>query len=360
MSLSAADRYRAQAYGCRLGASPSHFYADLLDALADDADRGGPADRVLASVAELPFEAMTPLRLFSGVHRMVLGGELPDLAARFPSTGGDGDAAAAVAALLAVLAEPTEVILDALTRDPQTNEVGRSAALATGLAVVGAEARLPIRLFEIGASAGLNLRIDRYWFDAGSGAVWGDPESVVRFGPDDYEGQPRFSAHTTIAERRGCDLDPIDASTENGALALQSYVWPDRPERLDRLRGALAVAARTRVEIDAASADEWVDDQVRPEAGSATVLMHSIMWQYLPDAARDRITATMAARGSIATADAPLAWLRFEPAPDLTHPETRLRCWRGDADAGSDRLLATSTFHGPPVRMITASLIIGS
>lgn len=353
MSLSAADRYRGQAYGCRLGASPSPFYADLFDALAADADRGGPAERVLASVAQLPFEAMTPLRLLSGVHRMVLAGALPDLAARFPSTGGDGDAAAAIVPLLAVLAAPTPVILDALTRDPQTNEVGRSAALATGLAVVGTEARLPIRLLEIGASAGLNLRIDRYWFDAGSAAVWGDPDSVVRFGPADYEGNPHFAPHTTIEERRGCDLDPIDAATESGALALQSYVWPDQPGRFERLRGALAIAARTPVEIDAASADDWVDEHVRPAVGVATVLMHSVMWQYLPDAARERIAAVMVSRGATATTDAPLAWLRFEPAPDLAYPETRLRCWRGDDDDGSDRLLATSTFHGPPVRMIT-------
>jgi len=41
--------------------------------------------------ADAPFEAAYVLRLLGGVHRMVLSGAAPDVAAHFPSTGGDGD-----------------------------------------------------------------------------------------------------------------------------------------------------------------------------------------------------------------------------------------------------------------------------
>ena len=50
--------------------------------------------------------------------------------------------------------------------------------------------------------------------------------------------------------------------------------------------------------------------------------------------------------GSRATPDAPLAWLRMEPAASLA--EVRLTTWPG----GSERLLATSDFHGRDVRWV--------
>ncbi len=346
--VSAGDRYRIQAQGCRHGESKSLFYAELFDALAVDADSGGPAARVLASCDDLPLEAVTPLRLLGGIHREVLAGALPELARRFPSTGGDGDAHTTLPALLAALAAPSAVVQEALTRDPQTNEVGRAAALAAGFCVVARDFDNPLRILEIGASGGLNLRLDRFWFDAGNGAVWGDPESAVRFERASYDGDAPFTPGAQIAERRGCDLHPIDASTDAGRLTLLGYVWPDQPERLARLRSALDIAAELPVTIDTAAADEWIDEHAHPRAGVTTVVFHSIMWQYLPNPLRRAIAGMLLERGATATADAPFAWLRFEPARDWSGAELRLQRWPG----GTERLLATSSFHGPPVRFV--------
>ena len=62
----------------------------------------------------------------------------------------------------------------------QTNEVGRSAVLVGGYAVVAERTALPLRVLELGASAGLNLRWDAYAYDTGR-VVAGDPDSPVRF-----------------------------------------------------------------------------------------------------------------------------------------------------------------------------------
>ena len=58
-----------------------------------------------------------------------------------------------------------------LDQPPQTNEVGRSAELIGGLLLFDREFGLPVRLFEIGTSAGLNLRAEhyRYGFPIASG-----------------------------------------------------------------------------------------------------------------------------------------------------------------------------------------------
>src|SRR5436305_13674496 len=122
----------------------SPFYADLLDRMADDVLGGGPVGRVLADQLDTSYEEAVPLRFLGGVHRLVLAGRAPELAARFPSVGGDGDAAAAWPALLSVLDSHADAVRDALTRPPQTNDERRSAALVGGfLGVAGVTGLLP-------------------------------------------------------------------------------------------------------------------------------------------------------------------------------------------------------------------------
>jgi hypothetical protein len=330
-----------QEAGCRMSASPSPFYAALLAHMAHSAERDGPVVGLLARTP-LTIESAGPLRLLGGVHRAVLDGDLPQLAAHWP-----GDTDAAWRELAAVLEAPPATVLDALERDPQTNEVGRSAALAAGLAEIARRTGLPVRLFEIGSSAGLNLRLDRYCYRAG-GQEWGDAMSTVRFAGDAYEGVPPFAVGASIVERRGCDVHPIDATTRDGRNRLLSYVWPDQVERQARLRAALEIAANVPVTIDTQSADDWVDACVHLQPGTVTVVAHSIMWQYLPAAVQQRVIATLDARGAAATPDAPLARLRLEPAPKVVYADLRLTSWpRGD-----DEVLATSGYHGPPVRWL--------
>lgn len=336
---------RWQQAGCRMAASPSPFYEAVLGRLADAATRDA-AHPVVALLARAPLtvDAAPQLRLLGGVHRAVLEGAAPDLA---PVWGRDVEAAWPL--LVAVLRDPPAAVLDALTRDPQTNEVGRAAGLAAGLAEIGRRTSLPLRVFEIGTSAGLNLRLDRYRYEAGAQHA-GDPHSPVRFAGRDYEGTPPLSSLTQITERRGCDLHPIDVTTAAGRTRLLSYVWPDQAQRLARLRAALEIAASMPVTIDTASADDWVERWIEPRAGTVTVLQHSIMWQYLPDVVQQRVAGVLRVRGARATSASPIAWLRLEPAPEVVHASVRLTLWPG----GRDELLAHSGYHGPPIAWLAS------
>ena len=326
----------------------SPFYGQLLDRMAVDVAAGGPVGRFLASHLDSTYEEAVPLRLLGGLHRLVLSGHAPELAARFPSVGGDGDAARAWPALLDALEAHDAAVRDALTRPPQTNEVGRSASLVGGFLVVARDTGLPLRVLEVGSSAGLNLRFDRYWYEA-DGATFGVPESQVRFVGLWEDGRPPFDASITIAERRGCDRDPIDAGTEDGRLTLLSYVWPGQAERFSMLRAALDAARDFPVTIDRADIPQWLAGQLHDTTpGRATIVFHSITWQYLTDEERAAAEAELTDAGRRATTDAPLAWLRLEPSADRTHPELRVTIWPG----GEERLLAHCHYHLGPVRWV--------
>ena len=154
----------------------------------------------------------------------MLEGRAPALARHYASAGGDDDPHAAWIALDALLA--TDPALEPyLARPPQTNEVSRAAALVGGFLTVAREYGLPLRLLEIGASAGLNLRFDHYRYESG-GIAFGDPASPVRF-VDRWEGTPPFDVACTIVAREGCDVSPVDPTTPDGRLTLASYVWPE-------------------------------------------------------------------------------------------------------------------------------------
>ena len=339
------SRLRGQAGYCD---TSSPFYAVLLRRMADDVDARGPTWDLLGGTADDPVGFVPQLRLLGGVHALVLRGEAPELAARYPSSGGDGDAAAAWPALHALLADRRDDLVPWLARPPQTNEVGRAAALIVGLLTTTAATQLPVRLLEIGASAGLNLRLDRFWYEA-DGVGAGDPASPVRF-VDCWEGgRPRLDAPLRVESRLGCDRRPIDPSSEDGRIALLAYTWPDMAERLALLRAALDVAAGVPAVVEQADFLAWLPAQLsEPVPGCVTVVQHSIVLQYCDADTIAGLRDALHVAGARATPDAPLAWLRLEPRSMATiEPELRLTTW----PAGTERVLAHAPFHLGPVRL---------
>jgi hypothetical protein len=337
---------RWQAEAC--AALGSAFYAEILERLAVDAESGGVVSRVLAGHDDDPTNRLTPIRLLGGVHRRVLTGLEPALAAHYPTTGGDGDAAAAVPPILLTLQKNEKELRAGLAQSPQTNEVGRAAPLAGVLWHLQSIRALPVRLLEIGASAGLNLLVDRFRFEAAAGGT-GPVGSAVVF-EDVWHGTvPPIGELLAIVERRGCDPAPVDASTDEGALTLMSYVWPDQTERVARLRGALAIARETPVDVVRRDAAGFLAD-LAPVQGAWTVVWHSVMWMYLTDDERAAVSAHLERAGRAATNDAPVAHVSLEPRG--LDPETGLafhvavRTWPpGDPEA----TIGYAPAHGVPV-----------
>ena len=329
-----------QAAACAESASP--LYGRVLDAVVDDLRAGGPTARLLGARSDDPFGSALALRFLGAVHRIVLEGRAPALAAHYPSVGGREGPGLAATFLATVDEHESEVgrmIHDAV----QTNEVGRSAVLVGGYATVTHGTSLPLRILEVGASAGLNLRWDHFAYDTGR-VVSGDPDSPVRFAGVWQGDPPDLPPRFEVAERRGCDRNPLDATTPEGRLTLMSFVWPDQLERFGRLEAAIEVARRVPAKVDRAEADAWIADRLTlPLPGIATVVVHSIVLQYLPKDARARFKDAIHTAGERASGASPLAWLRMEPAGERA--ELRLTTW----PRGGERVLASAGYHGTPI-----------
>lgn len=322
----------------------SPLYGALLEGAAADVATGGPTWEVLAGeVAPGRGDALA-LRFMAALHRLVLLRRAPALALHYPSVGGR-PGADAPAVLLATVAEHAAALVDLVRLPCQTNEVGRAAALVGGFLAVAARTGLPLRVLEVGASAGLNLRWDRFRY-GGGGASWGPPDSPVDLSGHWAVPPPDTGTAAVVVERRGCDRAPVDPTTPEGRLALTAAVWADQTDRLARLRGALAVAAEVPAVVDRAPLESWTAAQLADRSpGVATVVCHSIVEEYLDAGSRAAFHAALAAAGARATVDAPLAWLRLEPLSALRSHGLALTTWPG----GAEEVLATCGAHGTAV-----------
>jgi len=342
-----------QAGACVQLGSP--FSAAVARAVAADIRTGG-AFAALAEpwvggdVRSLLADA-TPLRFVAGLHFLVLSGDAPELAGEYPPASAELDPERLADLVAKTALQHQGALARFLTSPPQTNEVNRSVCLIGGFLTVARRAGLPLRCLEIGASAGLNLNWDLYRYDlgdlGGDLSVWGDPGSPVRLGAEWSGGPPPFDVAASVVERRGCDQNPIDVALPAQALRLKAYVWPDQTERMTRLDGAIALARLHPPRVEAGDAADWVRAHAHGAPGAATVLYHSVVWQYLPPQTQAAIIDSIVAAGESATDAAPFVWLRMEPNPaDMAGPmELKMNYWPG----GDLSLLARVHPHGAKV-----------
>jgi hypothetical protein len=343
-----AEHFRWQGEGCR--ALGSELYAQLLERCADDLEAGGITAQILTGYLDRPRRDAIALRLLAGVHALVLSRRAPKLAAHYPSTGGrPGDNDVVWRDFHEVLLGHGDDVRPWLASAPQTNEVGRAAALAGGLKYISAEDPLPARLVEIGASAGLNLRADQFRIEGGVGQH--GPTSSPLVLHDAWLGTAPPSVDVNVIARIGVDIAPVDPATEEGRIRLTAYVWPDQLDRLQRLRAALAVADAVPADLRAGDAVEAVRRLTLVD-GTWTVLWHSVFRQYLTHERYRDLEAAIAALGDTATPTARFAHLMLEPERSSTADAfpVVLTTW-----PGADRqVLGTAPAHGLPVTWMSA------
>ncbi len=329
--------FRIQSFYCSRMAAP--IYAHLCMVIADRLQPDSAVGRRVLGWPGEPTRDAAPLRLIGGLHALVRAGLDADLASVFSGAVVEDDAIATI--LSRTLARHDAWLLPWLDGPPQTNEPGRSAALMVGLLAVAQALGPRLELLEIGSSAGLNLLIGRYRFDLG-GTMIGPADAPVTIRPD-WRGSPPAPVPLEIVSVRGCDIQPLDATDPVVAARLAAYVWAEAPERQARLGAAIAMLRGRGVRLDRADAADWVEARLAEAqpAGVARVLMHSVVWQYLPAAGAARIRAAMMAAGERATAERPLAWVMMEPDRATARQLVRVRHWPG----GDETVVASAHAH---------------
>lgn len=335
-------RLRDQGRMCR--SYGSELTGTLLEAAAEDLVRGGVVADLLGPHADDRIGSVPALRFAGSLHRLVLEGRAPELAAYYPSVGGT----APVGELWPVAERTCRAHLDDLRqlvrRTVQTNEVGRSAVLYGVLQLLTG----PVDLLEIGASAGLNLRCDRYGYEVGT-ELHGDATSPVRI-VQPWEGAAPAVHSVDLRARKGCDPNPIDPVSEDGRLTLTSYVWGDQLDRLARLRGALDVAARVPATVEKAGALEFLERELTTlDPDVTTVVWHSVVLQYVDPAEREAVNALLARHTG-----PPVVRASMEPerVGDTWVFRVHLQRWPG----GERVHVADAHGHGPPVQWTGATL----
>lgn len=306
-----AERFRRHADALvRGGRSP--LYIELMRGAAADLDRGGVVEGLFEDIPTPP-GSVPPLRLLGALHRLVLEGRAPQLAAYCPSAGGALPPAGAWPIAAEVLHEHFDEVRERVTRTVQTNEPGRAVVID-------------------GALLG----------DAGSPLVFDEP----------WQGRPvpdpsGTSRALRVVRRAGCDLAPLDLASAGDRLTVRSYLWPDELDRLTRLDAALAVAAEHTPAIAACGAERWLPGVLAdPRSGELTVIWQSVMRQYVPAEAWAAIEQAVADAARAATPATPLAWITMEPGDDpLAGFLVTATTWPG----GGRHRLGRAGDHGPPV-----------
>jgi hypothetical protein len=325
---------------CRDNGAPNtalvcHALMELLEG-----DRGGVTMKRIRRWAGPALADALPLRIAGGLHALHLKGEEPGLAPIY-----DGLSPTNASELVAeALERHDHALLSWLDGPPQTNEAGRSWGFAAAMLwLVEQGCPSDFALYEIGSSAGINLMMRRYRFNLG-GVEVGPATARMRITPE-WRGAPPPAHSFDIVEATGCDIAPVDLTDPDQALRLRAYIWPELTERFARMDAAVEAANRFSPDIEKARAGDFVSRVLprEPKSGVTRMIMHSVVWQYVPADERAAITAAIEEAGKAATLQAPLAWVMLEANRDTHRHELTARWWPGGAETVK---LATAHPHG--------------
>jgi hypothetical protein len=321
------------------------LYSELAGVVAGDED-------LLSLVLEAPPHAHDPNMLLAAVHYLVLGGLDHPVARAFCDDPPPGPAGPAFKDLC--LTRRRDLLSIMSTRRIQTNECGRSAVLALGLSEAANRLGEPIGLVDAGASAGLNLLLDRYLLDFGRFGHLGPEDSNVRVTCD--VRSPRLDLPNrlpAIRARLGLDRSPIDLTDPDGTRWLLACVWPGTG-RLARTAAAIRLAARHPAAVHRGDMVSGLPAALAEVGEGPVAVVTSWSYSYLPESDRVRLRDILRDEGS----RRPIAWVSCEGAgvvedfqrPGLTAVDTELPSVLGlvlfDRGSSTAEPLALVAAHG--------------
>ncbi len=332
---------KAEAFGKPLAAM-------LMHALARTVPQAGEVGRLLAAwPGDLAADAIT-FRLSAGLHALARTGRAPGLAFLYHGEEGAAEPASTAfdRAVLAALTDHATQLGRWIAHPTQTNEVARVAGLVAVLMALNARAAMPCEVFELGASAGLNLNFPHYACRMGERTAMA-AASPVALAPE-WRGEVPEVRAVEVLRAIGVDLNPLDPACPEDCARLEAYVWPGERARSQRLAAALALARAHPPHVVAGHAGDWlVGALAAPQgAGVRRVVFHSMVMQYADPFERAGIDAALAAAGARASPARPLVRVGMEWRADRLAVELRVTTWDGEPGSGEAKLAALCHPYG--------------
>jgi hypothetical protein len=260
-------------------------------------------ERLLDLAAEARRGQQPANMLMAAVHLLVLKDpELP-FARFFASVRGDAaePPEEAGAEFGAFCADHRDAIARILReRLVQTNVPGRAVAVRLAMHEVARRVPGPITFLEIGPSAGIQLRFDR-WALQTAGRRFGPADAPLTLRPQ-WRGErppPDLDRIPPVRDRLGVDLHPVDATDPEQRLWLQALVWPEHRDRFAELATALDVVAADPPEILPGDAIELLPrlDAERLAGDIPLVVFHAMVRVHVPADRRAAFDAAIGALG---------------------------------------------------------------
>jgi hypothetical protein len=328
------------------------LYRDIAAAVATD----GP---LLERLVALPVDAHQPNVLMGAVHDLLLREPDLPLAAVYRDEPLAASAPASAPPAFLALCHDRWAELEPVCRvnRTQTNEVGRTALIGLALSHLHRRHGKPLHLIDVGASAGLNLRLDTYRLDYGSAGATGPADSPVVVRCDLRGAAPEVAAALPpITGRIGLDRAPIDLRDAERARWLVACTWPGTG-RLARQAAAIDAARLdppTVVEGDAVESLlgllAGASDDALPVVTTTWVLAYfskddrARFQQVLLRSGRDRPVAWVSAEWPTVVAGLPPV-LVAQPAPPPGIDVMGLLTFAGDGEPTSE-VLGLAHPHG--------------
>jgi hypothetical protein len=226
----------------------------------------------------------------------------------------------------------------------QTNEVQRCWMLLPCFLEIARRTHAPtFDLIELGPSAGLNLVWDQYRYRYAAG-TWGPADVRLELSGEERRPIPAelIEQQPHIRSRTGIDINPIDATTDEGALLLRSFVWADQTWRLEQLDRAIASLRADPPELVKGDIADLLPRllDARPR-DSLTIVWQTAVLAYLPEERQKLVFDALRRAGD----QGPLAYVAATTPSDgsETYYGMRLQMWPSD---GEREDLANVDFHG--------------
>ena len=313
----------------------SQLYETVAAAIAESPD-------ALAVIARAPERKQHPTVIMAALHDLVLQGRAPDLARAYDAR--DCDAARDLAPR-ALVALADDVVALATLRQTQTNEVGRGAVLYPAIAEAARRCHASsVALIDVGCSAGLNLQVDRMGVRYSTGTFLGDATSPVQLTCDEVgvHAVP-LSVIPRVVGRIGVDLTPLDATDDADARWLRACLWPDQPERVERLDAAIALSASDPPTLIAGDALERLPDAFDLVPADALPVV-TTTWALAYFALGERLRFLR--RLDEAATNRPVAWVSAEGVGIAPAVPTM-----GDARGAAHSVVGLAVFDGGSLRV---------